>query len=208
MFNIIGRLTLCLLTLALVFILDSPAGAFDLGRISLKGLDGVHVGVMKLNFETKTLTRDGIRKEVELQLKKAGIKVLSPKECLLTPGAPTLNIGLKVFKDPDNKKKPGHVYAVSLQLVQGVFLARDADISLHADTWKTNDWGRVAELDTLTEKVEQGVDKFIQSYQAANDAQKGMKRKTLEMPSPKKPIDKKGEQSSEDQPAAPEGLSK
>ena len=48
------------------------------------------------------------------------------------------------------------------------------------------------------------LDKFIQSYQAANDAQKGMKRKTLEMPSPKKPIDKKGEQSSEDQPAAPE----
>lgn len=208
MCNIIGKSALCLLTLALVFTVNSPAGAFDLGRISLKGLDGVHVGVMKLNFEIKGVTRDGIREVVELQLKRAGIKVLSPKECLLTPGAPTLNIGLRVFKCPDNKEKPGHVYAVSLQLVQGVFLARDAEISLHADTWKTNDWGRVAEVDTLTEKIEQGVDKFIQSYQAANDAEKGMKRKPLEMPSPKKPADKKGGQSSGEQPVAPEELSK
>jgi len=209
MSNVFGKIFLYLLTLSLVLAIRLPAEAFDLGRVSLKGLDGVHVGVMKLDFEAEGVTREAIRNDVEAQLTKAGIRVLSAKECLLTPGGPTLNVGLKALKNSDGENS-GYTYAVDLQLVQGVFLARDSKITLHADTWKTSDWGSVTEAKTLRKKIESNVDKFIRSYRAANEADESMKTKApLELPSPEEnPSVKEGNDSSGKKPTESEKVDK
>jgi len=152
------------------------ADGLDLGRQSLQGLEGVHVIVRKLplEIEGKALTRKGLREAVESKLKKAKIKVLSTMECLSTKGGPSLDVDLKVSKPSKPlKESSGYIYTIDVRLAQGIYLARDSKINMHADTWKVKDYGQALKLDEIKNHVMDMIDRFISSYQAANTEKNG-----------------------------------
>jgi hypothetical protein len=74
------------------------AGAFGpddpFSRETLRGLGAVHVVIEHLqpNAERAGLTRSQVQTDVELRLRKAGIRVLKEQEKLASPGMPYLYI--------------------------------------------------------------------------------------------------------------------
>jgi hypothetical protein len=153
-----------------------PIG-LDLGRESLRGLEGVYIIVMKLpaEIESKGLTRKSLQEDVESKLKQAKIKVLSVKEALFTEGVPSLDLDVKIsdLRHP-SEKCSGYVYTIAVRLAQGVILSRDSKIVLQADTWKVEDYGQALKLDEIRSKVKNMIDTFVSSYQAANTEEKAV----------------------------------
>src|SRR5262249_26285995 len=72
-------------------------------RATLRGLRVVEVVVEDIpkDAEADGRTTQQIQTDVELRLRKAGIRVLSKTESLKTPGDPALYIGVSTFKDTD-----------------------------------------------------------------------------------------------------------
>lgn len=160
-----------LVFIMLGFFSASIAGGFHVGRISLKGLKGVHVAVrtLKPEIQSEGLTRKIIEKDVESRLNHAGIKTLTAMECFSTEGGPSLDVDVKVTKlKSGSKKSSGYIYTIDVRLAQGVILHRDSMIALHADTWKAQDYGQVSKLEELRNKIKERIDEFARSYEAAN----------------------------------------
>jgi hypothetical protein len=145
----------------------------DLGRQSLRGLEGVHIIVRNLpaEIESKGLTKESLQKDVESKLNQAKIKVLSAREALFTEGAPSLDLDVKIseLRHP-SEKISGYIYSIGVTLAQAVILGRDPKIALHADTWKLEDYGQASKLDEIRAKIKDMIDRFVISYQAANAA--------------------------------------
>jgi hypothetical protein len=143
----------------------------DLGRQSLQGLEGVNIIVRKLpaEIESKGLTKESIQHDVQSKLDRAKIKVLSAGEALSTAGAPSLDLDVRIseLRHP-SEKVSGYIYTIGVTLTQAVILGRDPKISLHADTWKLEDYGQASKLDEIRSKIKEMIDRFVSSYQAAN----------------------------------------
>ncbi|MBN1843104.1 MAG: hypothetical protein JW883_12605 [Deltaproteobacteria bacterium] len=160
-----------LVFIMLGFFSASVAGGLDIGRISLKGLKGLHVAVrtLKPEIQNEGLTRKIIEKDVESRLNDAGIKTLTAMECFSTAGGPSLDVDVKASKlKSGSEKSSGYIYTIDVRLAQGVTLDRDSMIALHADTWKTQDYGQVSKLEELRNKIKEKIDEFARSYKAAN----------------------------------------
>ncbi|MDY6990952.1 MAG: hypothetical protein SWQ30_23160 [Thermodesulfobacteriota bacterium] len=148
----------------------APMG-FDIGRESLRGLQGVHIIVRKLpaSIESKGLTRKHLQEDVESKLNESKIKVLSAKEALFTEGAPSVDLDVKISElRPASEKASGYAYTIAVRLSQGVILSRDPKILLHADTWKVEDFGQAVKLDEIRSRIKEMIDRFVSSYKAAN----------------------------------------
>lgn len=154
-------------------VLVGPAfAAFDMGQQSLQGLEGAQIIVRKLppKIEKAGLKKENIQQNVQKKFEEADIKALNARECLFAPGAPSLDIDVKVFPlDDEADKSFAYFYSIEVSLTQGVFLARDSKINLHADTWTAQDYGQTASLEDVQEKVDGLIGKFIGAYKAAND---------------------------------------
>ena len=136
---------------------------------TLRALPGVYVEVEELgtDVEADGLTTIQIQQDVELKLRRAGIRVLSEPEWASIPGKPFLYVGVSTVKD-------GSRYAFHLQveLFQRVRLERYQEIApVQVPTWRAQkeigviDAGRVQELRTY---LADQVDQFIQAYLAVN----------------------------------------
>jgi hypothetical protein len=68
-------------------------------RATLRGIEGVNVAIESLEPEVERagLVRQQIETDVELRLRKAGIRVLTEEERQGTPGAPYLYINVNVI---------------------------------------------------------------------------------------------------------------
>lgn len=99
---------------------------------SLPGLPGVAVIVENLHDDAKTagLTKETIQTVLELGLRRAGIRILTGIERLLTPGQPVLYAVVAVVTDP----RGGHIYTLGLDLRQTVTVR--GDIEVIASTWE------------------------------------------------------------------------
>ncbi len=108
----------------------------------MRGLPGVCVRVEYLSrkAEEAGLERDSVQRTVELELRKAGIKVLSEEEWKNTSGFPHLHITLGTSYQ-ENDSLVG--FAVTVELKQHVVLARDASKECIAVTWRTLSAGSV-----------------------------------------------------------------
>ncbi len=135
----------------------------------LQGLEGVLVIVedMRPEAEKKGLTRQALQTDTELQLRQYGIKVLTPEECVSTPGGPYLYINVNVIIG-------GEIYAaaaITVELREEVLLLREPKRTYYgASTWKT---GHVESLGLRRIKeirgsVKDHVNEFINDYLAAN----------------------------------------
>ena len=164
-------IVLIFMVLTLIY-LDSSVAAQDteLSRQTLSGLQGVWVstGTLKLKpeIERDGLTKDQLQTDAELKLRMAGIKVLSLREVLITPGQPCLYIAPNISKYP--YRPSGYFFSIFVCLEQDVFLVRSPNIKNNAITWSVSEYGITPELKTIREIIKNLVDKFINAYLSVN----------------------------------------
>lgn len=160
--------------LALIF--SASAQTFlDGQRESLRGLKGVELVMEVINpeAERKGLTRSQLQTDVELRLRKAGIKVLTRQERLKTPGYPFLYVNVSTVKTPETLGGllgGLYGYSISVELREKVILARNRSIETYAATWSKGVVGTVGadKLRSVREGVGDLVDEFINDYLAMN----------------------------------------
>jgi hypothetical protein len=134
-------------------------------RAILQGLEGVRVVVERLKPE---IERDGLfgstlQTDVELNLRMAGIKVLSEEEWLKTPGAPYLYLKVNAFQCAR-----GYVYNIDLTLEEEVTPVRKR-LKVSATTSKIGDQlGIASSLSDIRGEARDLVDEFIKAWQEAN----------------------------------------
>jgi len=163
------------LPIVLLLALSSQGFAQDTrDTVGLRGLAGVAVAVSELKQEVE---RDGLFKaqlqtDVELGLRKAGIRVLTKEQWLIAPGQPTLDVIVALFKSPSSNVA---VYAKSVNVVlrQNVVLSRKPyTIVRGAITWESTLMGGVSNSTVLQKDIRDIVadrfDEFINAFLAAN----------------------------------------
>ena len=167
---VIGSVLVAILALSVSWVSrECAAGDDESARSSLKGLGGLGVVVedMRAEVERDGLTRDQLQADVELRLRKAGIRVVKRDDVAATPGAPYLYVNLNALKDPDVAL---YVYALGLELTQRVTLVRDPKITVFAATWGVRGVGTIGvrRLGDLRSTVTDYVDRFINAYLEQN----------------------------------------
>ncbi|UCG59002.1 MAG: hypothetical protein JSU70_05735, partial [Phycisphaerales bacterium] len=156
-----------------------PRPAFVDRRGSLGGVKGVKVVTVVDGpdlSERYALTHDIVRKKVEMQLRRNGVRVLTRKE--QTARQPRLQVHLRLLEVP-SQRRPGQVYALSgslnIFLQQKVeLLATGADAKRRfctATTWDTGAiviWGMAQIEEGLDEAIRVLVEQFSNDYLVAN----------------------------------------
>jgi len=150
------------------------------GISTLKGLKGVNVHVFLFDDESTQVNRDTLQTKVELELRKAGIKVVSDM--------PDNNVGfLFVVCQLDKAKDlPMYYGALSVSLHQDIKLIRNPKIMTRAQTWPLS---KAPTIFIAGDKVlEQQVDEiltdlldiFLNDYLAANPKEPEKRKPTFE----------------------------
>lgn len=153
--------------LCCVFVTDTQGQSdFVDMRGSLQGLPGVYVLIEKVTDEAISigLTRERFQTIAELELRKAGIKVLTEEESRKHATFPTLYIPTVV-----GFIEGGFMYAVRVVLQQNVTLATGTRTA--AETWSSNIYVGVAPRkgqEAATEAVVKFVQDFANDFLAAN----------------------------------------
>lgn len=143
-------------------------------RETLRGIKAIFVAIEHLRNEAEKfgLTKDKIRSDVELQLKMAGIKVVSKEEWLKIPGSPRLYININQVY---NNQVGAFVCDINVNFNQMVYLERKPDVSCMATTWWTTATGAVGvkEMEKkIRETIKDQVDVFLNEYFAVNPKNK------------------------------------
>jgi len=141
---------------------------------TLKSLKGVWVFVgVSSGAKNAGVTKDQIKTDVELRLRKAGIKIFSTsEESRRTPGAPFLYVNIDIIKLTNDL----YSYAVYLDLLQLAILHRDAILPIinwestnRVTTWTTGYGIRTARsINSIRESLADDVDKFSNDFLSIN----------------------------------------
>ena len=165
--NIRGLLVL--LTLIPFYIPDLSAQTYLIeDRETLRGLKGFHVLVAELKDDIKQagLTGSILKTDVELKFRKAGIRILTRDEALLTPGKPHLFVQVRAIK---LKSPRGLFYLALVSFGQDAILSRNHSIQTSLVTWEDSFLGTTSEpLRSIREAVSDLVDEFMNDYLAVN----------------------------------------
>jgi hypothetical protein len=134
---------------------------------ALVGLKGVYVWVsgIKPEVERLGLTKDQIRIDVELKLRKAGVRVLTKEERFETPGAPSLEVDFANALSPDN---PIVACSILVSLQEQVTL--DRDFRTYGAIWQVGFVRPILKKNIREIRGDVGdlVDEFVNDYLAAN----------------------------------------
>ncbi len=161
------------MVLVILFLITLPiVGIADFNeseRATLEGIKGIYV-VEKISPEAEKdgLTGDLVRTDVELQLRKSGIRVLTKKEWLEAPGRPYLYVRVFALK---YEEMPLYSVDITVAINQLVRLNRDLTVSSVAVTWSNEVNGIVEDKKmkaSVREQLKNLVDKFINDYLAVN----------------------------------------
>jgi hypothetical protein len=164
------------LILALLLLTSPAAQGLDAKstRATLRGLNGVQVVVEDLepDVERDGLTMQQILTDVELRLRKSGIRVLTEQERFNAPGQPWLYVRVSTYRHSDIS---AYSVATLVELYQDTSLARNPDLAIAAVTWSTGGIGMVgsARVRQFRERVADRVDQFINAYLSVNPEQAG-----------------------------------
>jgi hypothetical protein len=169
-----GFLSFCSFSIVL-FLLTLPAWPFDdpPARATLKGIDAVLVIIEPLDPQAKRdgLTRDQLQTDVEVRLRKAGIKVSSGVPIGSSEILSPLHLMVKALERSPSQRC---VYAINLELLQDVALLRKPNATWLAPTWDHYYLGEVG-ADRFSRQVRDNVadlvDKFINAYLEQNPKQ-------------------------------------
>jgi hypothetical protein len=154
--------------LVTVLALPGHAADSDFQRESLAGLRTVGVMIEELAPEAEQggLTSNLLQTDVEVRLRKAGLRVAEGPERLQAPAFVYVNVNTAKWPRPK-------VYAVSVsvQLMEPVSLVRNPARRRLAATWDNGAVGLAHASDfaaTVRAKVGDLVDRFLNDYLAAN----------------------------------------
>jgi hypothetical protein len=133
----------------------------------LVGLKGVHVLVEEMNpkAERLGLNKPKIKTDVELRLRKAGIRVLTEKEQFEMPGGPALYVNINSYFPPNIAIV---AFSIDIELMEWVTLA--SGFKALGAIWRTRPVGigRKDEMKEIRGFIGDAVDRFINDYLAAN----------------------------------------
>jgi len=156
-----GLLPMCLVVVCI-------ANALTDKQLSTQGIVGLRVYVWLSDYVIKAgLLESQVRTDVELKLRRYGLKVLSESEY-----APTLSVlitSVPVRREHSNNTI-GYASLVSVQLDQYVQLLRNQRI-IYATTWDTRHvgfWPQEKFVEDTRDVVSDKVDEFLNDYLAAN----------------------------------------
>lgn len=142
---------------------------------TLAGLQGVWVYIdLRSEIGKHGLTKQILQTDVELQLRRNGIRVLSEDEWAATPGRPFLLINVS---GPVSEEIEVAAQDIAVTLQQDVILLRDQNIWCNAVTWGMHTAGMVSLKDhrKLRGIIKDLIDTFSNSYLAANPKTEGSK---------------------------------
>jgi hypothetical protein len=139
-------------------------------RDTLRGLKEVSVLVEYLpdDVEREGLSREHLKRDIEMRLRQAGLRVLTISEIANSPGAPYLYVVVYPITGPSVNL---NAYAIGLTLKQLVQLSRNPTIEFFATTWEgpaspsSLSASRVLDIRT---RISDAVGRFIIDYQAVN----------------------------------------
>lgn len=146
----------------------SLAAHHSIQRESLGGLKGIYVSIERIAPEIRDdgLTENLMRKDVELMLRTAGIKVFSKKEWFDVEGSPCLYVNANILKLPATRE---YIYSVNLSLKQTVYPIRKAIEIPGAATWSMGGViGITPDLDKIRASLKEQVAGFIKAYLSVN----------------------------------------
>jgi len=161
---------ICLVLLLTFFTSPNVSGTTLDNDATLHGLNGVGVVIENINQETQ---RDGldpnqIRADVEIRLRKAGIKVLTGSKYRKESGLPYLDVNVSAVK---SKKLDLYAYHIAVEVYQLMTLNRDRNIVSFSDTWSTGSTGMVDTANfskNVKEEIVDTLDRFVNAYLAMN----------------------------------------
>ena len=132
-------------------------------RLALKGLLGVSVVVEDFNDAEKGMgfSEGTFQTDVELKLRMAGIKVLTPDERARIPGRPYLYLNVNPLEGGSR------AFNVSLGLNQDVLLDRNKALVRGTPTWSVGTVG-VGGVPFIRSVVRDEVDKFLNAWLSVN----------------------------------------
>lgn len=153
-------------------------GAENYQRASLQGLKGIYV-LIDGQFDDlirEGLTKDQLKTDVELQLRKARIKVLTEQEFETMPESPHLSITVSSSKGAigvsgSYSKTTFYAIGLLIQLHQDVILIRNPKMKISGVTWKTilTGWHEAKDVkNSVRENLKDGIDIFMNDYLTAN----------------------------------------
>jgi hypothetical protein len=150
-------------------------GYKDINRETLKGIPGLFVLVEHLSPEAEQegLQVYQIQTDVELEMRKAGIRVLTKEEHTMIPSHPTLYIYPKIMKMPENQPCKGYFFDVQIRLLQIVRLTTATKMEILTPTWEAismmGSSGGGSEFALyLRNCVKETLNQFINAYLAVN----------------------------------------
>jgi hypothetical protein len=128
---------------------------------SLKGLTGVHVGVLIDDAITKQHPgfSDAIQKDVEIKLRVAGMDILPDREIMAKP---RLTIGIS----------SNLVFGVMVAFSEPAFLARDRTIRVQAATWVRDGVAMALDENEVRRMIKDTVEEFLSDWIIANPKQR------------------------------------
>lgn len=153
--------------LVTLLLLPGVSHALMLEQTSLVGLKGINVLVEDMNPQAERLglTTAEIQKDVELRLRKAGIRILTEKESSEMPGIHYLLVRVNTYI---RSGSPLCAFNIRVLVKQTVTL--ETGFSTVATIWNTEALGSVEtdNIRKIRDSVGGLVDKFINDYLAAN----------------------------------------
>ncbi len=136
---------------------------------TLRALPGVYFVVEGLGdqLQQEGLETSAIQRDVEFQLRQAGIRIMTEPEWSMTPGKPFLYVRVSTVKKEDH-----YAFHLSVEMFQAVRLERFQELApVQVPTWRAREEigmieaGQVKELrQYLAEQIHQ----FIEAFRAVN----------------------------------------
>ncbi len=162
--SVTGRLaTICLVAMFLVAITSPAARAQSSDVVSLKGISALLVEAWDLGDGAKAmgLTKEAIQADVELKLRLAGMRSVTPDEGVKLPGTPMLYVKV-VASDPALGA------TVSVQLRQNVLLERNRVLLILVPTWDRTIVVANPTAQGIRDAIKRSIDEFLNAWLSAN----------------------------------------
>jgi hypothetical protein len=144
-------------------------------RETLRGLPGVYVVIEALGADIKKdgLTQEQLQTDVEVRLRRAGIRVLTLDEVKESSIKPSLLVEVTALKsDALSKLLEGNVYcfSISIELKQVATLGRMPSNVFLVTTWNDRAIGfaTVKNVRTIRDGLGDYIDKFVNDFLTVN----------------------------------------
>ncbi len=153
---------------AFVLVMTSAAFAQAGTNAVLKGANPMAVVIQDLAEDAtrEEFTTALIRTDIELELRKAGIRVVGRNELPSEGGQPYLYVFVNTARGALNV----YAYNIDVRFFQNATLTRNPDIALSVPTWSRSIVGteRGNRLPALRDKIKEILQAFLNDYLAAN----------------------------------------